>query len=150
MLTSFSHTILFLGVVIHTAANSVNFVNQDGITRTIIFTPQSGQQKIDSIKLQGNSAIQQEFPQGWIGNWYSVSEGSPNVTGMLGEVRLMALKEPHTLMCQLLSTPPIILASSSYFQHMTTNRSQAVKTFLALTHTIKPMTCKLQVHLLKI
>ncbi|CAD6502553.1 BgTH12-05144 [Blumeria graminis f. sp. triticale] len=87
MLTSFSHAILFLGVVMHAAANSVNFVNQDGTTRTIIFTSQSGQQQLNSIKVAGNSAIQQEFPQGWIGNWYSVSEGSPNVPGMLGEVR---------------------------------------------------------------
>lgn len=34
----------------------------------------------------GNSVAQKNFPFGWSGNWYSVSEGAADVPGMLGEV----------------------------------------------------------------
>jgi len=68
-------------------ANTVDFVNQDSTTRTVFFTPQEGLEIIPSIVIPGNQAATQNFPTGWIGNFYSVSEGSPNVPGMLGELR---------------------------------------------------------------
>jgi len=68
-------------------ANSVDFVNQDSTARTIVFTPQEGLQEIPSIVVPGNQDVTQAFPSGWIGNFYSVSEGSPDVPGMLGELR---------------------------------------------------------------
>ncbi|RKF55978.1 putative dnase1 protein [Erysiphe neolycopersici] len=84
---------LFLGSLVFwvpisfTAANSVHFVNQDIITRTIVFTPERGQPQISSVIIKGNSAEHKMFPFGWTGNWYSVSEGAADVPGILGEVR---------------------------------------------------------------
>ncbi|POS88369.1 hypothetical protein EPUL_000098 [Erysiphe pulchra] len=82
----FLGTLVFWILISFTTANSVHFVNQDVITRTIVFTPERGQPQISSVKIQGNSAEQVTFPGGWTGNWYSVSEGAANVPGMLGEV----------------------------------------------------------------
>ena len=69
------------------AANTVEFINQDGTTRNIVFTPQSGLASIDSITIEGHGTANVSFPDSWIGNWYSYNEGSTNVPGMLGEVR---------------------------------------------------------------
>jgi hypothetical protein len=68
------------------SAGTVHFVNQDSTTRTIVFTPNPGYAEIASITIVGLATADQEFPYGWIGNWYSVSEGAANVPGMLGEV----------------------------------------------------------------
>ncbi|KAM3068958.1 hypothetical protein ACMFMG_004135 [Clarireedia jacksonii] len=67
-------------------AGTVHFVNQDSITRTIVFTPNPGYAAIASITITGLSTFNQSFPTGWIGNWYSVSEGETDIPGMLGEV----------------------------------------------------------------
>ncbi|RDL36426.1 uncharacterized protein BP5553_05778 [Venustampulla echinocandica] len=73
------------------AANSVHFVNQDSTRRTVVFTAQEQGEgngvAIPSITIEGNGTADQEFPEGWIGNWYTVSEGAKDVPGMLGEVR---------------------------------------------------------------
>lgn len=69
------------------AAGSVHFVNQDSTQRTIIFTQNAGLESIDDLVIDGLTTSNQTFPTGWIGNWYSVSEGADNVPGMLGEVR---------------------------------------------------------------
>lgn len=69
------------------AANSVQFVNQDSTTRTIVFTAQEGQESLSDLVISGLDTATQSFPDSWIGNWYSVSEGKENVPGMLGEVR---------------------------------------------------------------
>lgn len=68
-------------------ANSVYFVNQDSTTRTIIFTGQENMASPENLVIEGNQMATADFIDGWIGNWYSVSEGSANVPGMLGEVR---------------------------------------------------------------
>ncbi|KAJ8125960.1 hypothetical protein O1611_g7678 [Lasiodiplodia mahajangana] len=68
------------------SANSITFVNQDATKRTIVFTPNAGLQQIDSVVIAGFDETKVEFPQGWIGNAYSVSEGAANVVGMLAEV----------------------------------------------------------------
>lgn len=68
-------------------ANSVDFLNQDGTTRTIIFTAQEGLEVIPALTVAGNAHASQDFPSGWIGNFYSVSDGATNVPGMLGELR---------------------------------------------------------------
>lgn len=70
-----------------TAQNFVQFVNQDSTTRTIKFTPNSGLESIDPLTLEGGATQQQVFPQGWIGNFYSINEGAEDVPGILGEVR---------------------------------------------------------------
>lgn len=69
------------------AANSVHFVNQDNTERTIVFTAQEPMAKIPSIVIPPGGSGDATFPQGWIGNWYSVSKGKKDVPGMLGEVR---------------------------------------------------------------
>ncbi|KAI1117377.1 hypothetical protein F5Y14DRAFT_382033 [Nemania sp. NC0429] len=68
------------------SANSITFVNQDATQRTIVFTPSAGLQTIDPIVVPGFDEAKVDFPQSWIGNAYSVSEGAPNVPGMLAEV----------------------------------------------------------------
>lgn len=67
-------------------ANTVTFVSQDSTSRTIIFTPTDGQASVDSITVAGGATETVTIPQGWIGNWYSVSEGAADTPGMLGEV----------------------------------------------------------------
>ncbi|KAI0380811.1 hypothetical protein F5Y04DRAFT_92274 [Hypomontagnella monticulosa] len=68
------------------SANSMTFVNQDGTTRHITFTPSAGHAAINAITIKGNGQQKVSFPQGWIGNAYSTNEGAPNVPGMLAEV----------------------------------------------------------------
>ncbi|KAI1214687.1 uncharacterized protein F4807DRAFT_6070 [Annulohypoxylon truncatum] len=67
------------------SANSVTFVNQDDTTRQIYFTPSAGSPTIDSVTVAGNQQTKVNIPTSWIGNAYSVSEGKPNVPGMLAE-----------------------------------------------------------------
>ncbi|KAE8449557.1 hypothetical protein EG329_007887 [Mollisiaceae sp. DMI_Dod_QoI] len=69
------------------SAGTVHFVNQDSTQRTIIFTQNAGLEAIPELVIPGHSTINQSFPTGWIGNFYSVSEGATNTPGMLGEVR---------------------------------------------------------------
>jgi len=69
------------------SANSVHIVNQDSTTRTIHFTAQDGVGSIDDLEVPGLGTVNQTFPSGWIGNFYSVSEGATNVPGMLAEFR---------------------------------------------------------------
>jgi hypothetical protein len=69
------------------AANTVDFINQDGTTRHIVFTAQDGLAAIDPITITGYGTASVEFPAPWIGNWYSYNDGAANVPGMLGEVR---------------------------------------------------------------
>ncbi|KAI1853785.1 hypothetical protein JX265_003881 [Neoarthrinium moseri] len=68
------------------ATNTVTFVSQDSTNRKIIFTPSAGNAEVDSIEISGFDTQNVTIPEGWIGNWYSVSEGAENVPGMLGEV----------------------------------------------------------------
>ncbi|APA13663.1 hypothetical protein SS1G_07669 [Sclerotinia sclerotiorum 1980 UF-70] len=68
------------------SAGTVHFVNQDSTTRTLVFTATSGYEAIESLTIQGDSTANQTFPTGWIGNWYSISDGAENTSGMLGEV----------------------------------------------------------------
>ncbi|RFU27101.1 hypothetical protein B7463_g9233, partial [Scytalidium lignicola] len=68
------------------AAHSVTFVNQDSTARKIVFTATSGGAAIPSIDVAGSGTATQSFPDSWIGNWYSVSEGAQDTPGMLGEV----------------------------------------------------------------
>ncbi|KAI0460020.1 hypothetical protein F5B21DRAFT_207309 [Xylaria acuta] len=80
-LTAFAATAATLA-----SANSITFVNQDASQRTIVFTPSAGLPQIQSVVIAGLDQAKVDFPQGWIGNAYSISEGAPNVVGMLAEV----------------------------------------------------------------
>jgi hypothetical protein len=68
------------------AQNTVEFVNQDSITRAVYFTQQEGLASIDPVTINGLTNYTVTFPPSWIGNWYSVSNGADIVPGMLGEV----------------------------------------------------------------
>ncbi|KAI5867250.1 hypothetical protein GGS23DRAFT_592583 [Durotheca rogersii] len=84
---SFTQVAAFVAAAVSlVSANSMTFINQDGTTRRIVFTPDYGHAAIDSITLPGNAQARAEFPTGWIGNAYSVSEGKEDVPGMLAEV----------------------------------------------------------------
>ncbi|KAI1414385.1 hypothetical protein F5Y13DRAFT_20498 [Hypoxylon sp. FL1857] len=67
------------------SANSVTFINQDDTTRHIVFTPSAGYPAIDTVTIQGNKQVKVDIPVSWVGNAYSVSEGKPQVPGMLAE-----------------------------------------------------------------
>jgi len=68
------------------AANTVTFVSLDNTARKVVFTPSDGNAAVDSIEVAGGATQTVTFPTGWIGNWFSVSEGASNIDGMLGEV----------------------------------------------------------------
>jgi len=69
------------------ADNTATFVNQDGTTRHIVFTPSPGSSTIDTITIQGNTNQTQQFEQGWTGNAYTYDDGQQNVAGILAEFR---------------------------------------------------------------
>ncbi len=68
------------------SANTLTFINQDSTKRTIVITPSAGHEQISSVEIEGLGQAEVSFPQGWIGNAYSVSEGEANNPGMLAEV----------------------------------------------------------------
>jgi hypothetical protein len=81
----FSKSFILAALATLAAANSANFVNQDGTTRTVVFTPSEGFAQIDEITIAGNSQATVEFPSGWTGNAYSYNVGQANVPGILAE-----------------------------------------------------------------
>jgi len=88
----FINTILFAATALAslaTAANTVQFVNQDNTIRHVVFTSQqdTGASKIKDLIVPGLATVDQTFPTGWIGNWFSYNEGQKHELGMLGEVR---------------------------------------------------------------
>jgi hypothetical protein len=83
----FSFSVVLASLAALASANTVEFVNQDSITRTIYFTQQEGLPSIDPAVIPGLTNYTVEFSDGWIGNFYSVSEGADIVPGMLGELR---------------------------------------------------------------
>jgi len=83
----FSFTVILASLAaLASAQNTVEFVNQDSTVRTVYFTQQEGLAYIDPVTITGLTNCTVTFPSGWIGNWYSVSEGADDVPGMLGEV----------------------------------------------------------------
>lgn len=86
----FSKTILFTAAALASfvaAENTANFVNQDGTTRHVVFTPSPGSSEMDEITVKGNSNATQQFPSGWTGNAYTYNDGEPNEPGLLAEFR---------------------------------------------------------------
>ncbi|OLN84889.1 hypothetical protein CCHL11_03888 [Colletotrichum chlorophyti] len=82
----FSLLTLLGSAVLAAAGNTVTFKSLDETDRTVHFTPNAGLASVESVKVPGNGEITVDIPGGWIGNWYSISEGEENVPGMLGEV----------------------------------------------------------------
>jgi len=82
----FSIASAFAALATLAAADSIEFCNQDSTTRTIVFTANLGLPEIASVTIAGLTNQTVPVPIGWIGNFYSVSEGAPFTPGMLGEV----------------------------------------------------------------
>jgi len=86
----FINTILLAAAALASMASATNFVqfiNQDAVnTKNIIFTANAGLPAIEPLVLGPAATATQNFPSGWIGNFYSYNEGTRNVPGMLGEV----------------------------------------------------------------
>jgi len=80
----FLSTILFAATALATG-NLLHFVNQDSTQRTVVFTASEGLEQIPDLVIPGLQTANQSIPDDWIGNCYSVSEGAPNVPGMLAE-----------------------------------------------------------------
>lgn len=75
-------------------ANTMTFQNQDDTTRKVIITPTEGCAQIDSVEIEGHGEATIEFPQGWIGNAYSISEGNDDTgRGMLAEVTFQGFND---------------------------------------------------------
>lgn len=68
------------------SANTVTFKALDSVTRTVYFTPNAGGNDLSEVTVPGGGSTKVDFPQGWVGNFYAVSDGQQNVPGMLGEV----------------------------------------------------------------
>lgn len=88
----FSKTVLlaaaaFASMVACNPDNTAQFVNQDGTTRHVVFTPSDGSPQVESVTVTGNGQVTQQFPQGWTGNAYAYNDGQPNVAGILAEFR---------------------------------------------------------------
>ncbi|KAK8038082.1 hypothetical protein PG994_014849 [Apiospora phragmitis] len=68
------------------ATNTITFQNQDSTPKTVVFTANAGFPSVDTVKVDGNGEAKVTIPQGWQGNYFSISEGSHVSPGMLGEV----------------------------------------------------------------
>ncbi|KAK3325398.1 DNase1 protein [Apodospora peruviana] len=69
-----------------TAANTVTFLSQDHQDRTVYWTGNPQMAHIADTRVPGNQNVTISVPDGWVGNFYAVADGSPKVPGMLGEV----------------------------------------------------------------
>lgn len=67
------------------SAHTVSFQSLDETDRTIYFTS-TNDAAVSPTQVSGGATVNVTLPEGWTGNWYSVSEGAENVPGMLGEV----------------------------------------------------------------
>ncbi|KYK61537.1 SchS21 protein [Drechmeria coniospora] len=83
----FTNTFLALAAsaVVANAA-SVTFWPLDNSTRTIYFTSNPGSSSLPPVTV-GLKNVTVQFPDQWVGNFYAVRKGQPNVPGMLGEVQ---------------------------------------------------------------
>ena len=81
--SKFTSLLLTVGVA---SAATVTFKSLDNVDRTVYFTPNEGLAQIESREVKGGATEKVDFPDSWVGNFYSISEGKDNVPGMLGEV----------------------------------------------------------------
>ncbi|CAP73703.1 uncharacterized protein PODANS_2_10640 [Podospora anserina S mat+] len=79
-------TLALAWIVSALAEPKVTFINQDNKHRTIVFTPSVPHKEIKPLRVPAHQEVTQPFPHGWIGNWWSVTDGKPWIPGMLGEV----------------------------------------------------------------
>jgi hypothetical protein len=68
------------------AENTLTFLSQDPLDRHIYFDHNPGHEDIHPLAVPGTHNVTIDIPHGWTGNFFSVLDGAPIVTGMLGEV----------------------------------------------------------------
>ncbi|KHO01471.1 uncharacterized protein MAM_00472 [Metarhizium album ARSEF 1941] len=69
------------------SAASVTFVNTDGLSRSVIFTPSPGSDNIETLAIDNFQNKTVQFPDSWEGNFFAHQKGQDAKPGMLGEVR---------------------------------------------------------------
>jgi hypothetical protein len=68
-------------------SDSVSFVNQDSIDRTVVFTANAGLPSIPNLAVPGGQSVKQNLPANWVGNAYAVPNGgNVGLPGILAEV----------------------------------------------------------------
>lgn len=67
------------------AKNTITFISQDVLDRTIYFTSNPKSPHIEPVRIEGHTNKTVHIPWGWVGNYYAVVDGKENVPGMLGE-----------------------------------------------------------------
>ncbi|OHE96399.1 DNase1 protein [Colletotrichum orchidophilum] len=75
-----------LGSAALVAANTVTFQSLDDVARTVYFTANAGLPPVEPVYVPAGSNVTVHIPFAWIGNFHPVSDGSENVTGIIGEV----------------------------------------------------------------
>jgi len=75
--------------------NTVTFQSLDDLDRTIYFTPNAGLAWLPSVEVPAGTNVAVEFPHAWIGNWFGVVQGQPQIPGMLGEVAFNGWNDMH-------------------------------------------------------
>jgi len=72
------------------ADNTITFLSQDGLDRTITWTHNPGCADIAPTRVHGGTNVTVDIPLGWVGNFFAVADGEPHRPGMLGEVAFQA------------------------------------------------------------
>ena len=67
------------------AENTITFISQDSLDRTVYFTSNPECPDIDPVRVRGHANLTVDIPLAWVGNYYAVVDGKENVPGMLGE-----------------------------------------------------------------
>ncbi|KAK1760783.1 DNase1 protein [Echria macrotheca] len=82
----FSKTLALLAsAVLASADNTITFISQDALGRTIYFTGNPGSAPVAPVHVAGGENKTVPIPPHWVGNYYAVTDGQPNIPGMLGE-----------------------------------------------------------------
>lgn len=87
----FNSLLLLAATAVASAKPKVTFVNQDGIPRTVFFTPSVPHAQLPDFHVGAGETRTMDFPSHWIGQWWAKPQGQPRLMeGMLGEVSFEA------------------------------------------------------------
>lgn len=79
------HVTILAAAAMVQAENTITFISQDVLDRTIYFTGNPNMPDIEPVWIEGFTNKTVDIPHGWVGNFFSVIDGDPIVPGMLGE-----------------------------------------------------------------
>eukprot|EP00918_Siedleckia_nematoides_P018930 GHVU01040410.1.p1 GENE.GHVU01040410.1~~GHVU01040410.1.p1 ORF type:complete len:207 (+),score=46.51 GHVU01040410.1:96-716(+) len=76
----------FATINVAVATNTITFVNQDSIDRTVVFTSNAGIAELEDFTLPGGEQVTKNIPADWCGNVYTADASIKNsMPGMLAE-----------------------------------------------------------------